>query len=239
MASLLEGICEPLILTLARGWRHRLWTDAYLKTFIQTITSGSASGLDVPSSLPERVKAKLVSDLSGVHGILAHFVSFELCEAIRMFTHWQILLVGEDKEQSITELVLVEHALQLLTSLDNTVAIVGVDDEDDTLGVLEVMSPQRTDLVLSSDIPHGELDVLVLDSLDVETWSITSISILLPSSHFRGSCEGAAYQWWESWSRFHQASACTGWSSFRRRQDQPSECASPSCPIVCRTASRT
>lgn len=32
------------------------------------------------------------------------------------------------------------------------------------------MPPQRSDLVLSSYIPHGELDVLVLDSLNVEAW---------------------------------------------------------------------
>ena len=82
-----------------------------------------------------------------------------------------ILLVGEDQEKSITELVLVEHALELLTGLDDTVAIVGVDDEDDTLGVLEVMSPERTDLVLSSNIPHSERNVLVLDSLDVKACS--------------------------------------------------------------------
>lgn len=78
------------------------------------------------------------------------------------------MLVGEDKQKGIPQLVLVQHALQLLTSLDDTVTIVGVDDEDDTLGVLEVMSPERSDLVLSTDVPHGERDVLVLDRLDVE-----------------------------------------------------------------------
>ena len=81
----------------------------------------------------------------------------------------KILLVGKDQEESISQLVLVEHALQLLTGLDDTVTIVAVDDEDDTLGVLEVMSPEGTDLVLTTDIPDGELDVLVLDGLDVET----------------------------------------------------------------------
>ena len=81
----------------------------------------------------------------------------------------KILLVGKDQEESISQLVLVEHALQLLTGLDDTVTIVAVDDEDDTLGVLEVMSPEGTDLVLTADIPDGELNVLVLDSLDVET----------------------------------------------------------------------
>jgi hypothetical protein len=83
-------------------------------------------------------------------------------------TYGKILLVGEDKEDSVAELVLVKHALELLTGLNNTVAIVGVDDEDDTLSVLEVVPPQRTDLVLTTDIPHGELDVLVLYGLDVE-----------------------------------------------------------------------
>jgi hypothetical protein len=113
------------------------------------------------------VQAKLVGDLGCVHGV------------------GQILLVGEDEEESVTELVLVEHALELLTGLDNTVAIVGVDDENDTLGVLEVMSPERADLVLSTDIPHGELNVLVLDSLDVEACDEVSACF---GSHSRYDC---------------------------------------------------
>lgn len=71
-------------------------------------------------------------------------------------TYGQILLVGEDQEVGVPELVLVQHALQLLTGLDDTIAIVAVDDEDDTLCVLEVVPPQRSDLVLTTDIPHGE-----------------------------------------------------------------------------------
>lgn len=83
-------------------------------------------------------------------------------------TYWQILLVGEDQKERIPKLILVQHSLQFLTSLDNTVTIVAVDDENDTLGVLEVMSPQRSNLVLTTNIPYGELDVLVFDGLDVE-----------------------------------------------------------------------
>lgn len=85
-------------------------------------------------------------------------------------TYGKILLVGEDKKDSIAKLVLVEHALELLSCLNNTIAIVGVNDEDNTLSVLEVVSPQRTNLVLTTDIPHGELNVLVLYSLDIEAW---------------------------------------------------------------------
>jgi len=32
------------------------------------------------------------------------------------------------------------------------------------------MSPKRSDLVLTTDIPDGELDVLVVDGLDVKTY---------------------------------------------------------------------
>lgn len=37
------------------------------------------------------------------------------------------------------------------------------------LCVLEVVSPQRSDLVLTTDIPNCEADVLVLNGLHIET----------------------------------------------------------------------
>lgn len=137
--------------------------------------------LDEPRPLPEAVETQLVRDFSSVHSV------------------GKILLVGEDKQESVAELVLVEHPLELLTSLRNTFPIVGVDNEDDALRVLEVcvagdrvrygaggdtsdagrrrdmtrtMPPERTDLVLSSDVPDGERNVLVLYSLNVEAWGM-------------------------------------------------------------------
>ena len=115
------------------------------------------------------MQAKLIGNLGSVHCVLCTASVFAIQELIRKCTHWQILLVGEDQQKGVTELVLVQHALKLLTGLDDTVAIVGINDEDDTLGVLEVMSPQWADLVLSSNIPDGKLDILVFDSLDVES----------------------------------------------------------------------
>lgn len=76
--------------------------------------------------------------------------------------------------------------MQLLTCLDYTVTIVAVDNEDDTLRVLEVMPPQGADLVLSTDIPHCELDVLVLDSLNVEACSDGSVSLFEAIGEFSG-----------------------------------------------------
>ena len=78
------------------------------------------------------------------------------------------LFVGENEENSISELVLLKHTMELITSLADTLSIVRVDDKDESLRVLEVVSPQRSDLVLTADVPHSEADVLVLDRLDVE-----------------------------------------------------------------------
>lgn len=78
------------------------------------------------------------------------------------------MLVGEDQQERITQLILVQHALELFTCLDNTISVVGIDHEDDTLGVLEVMPPQRSNLVLTTNIPHCELNVLVFDRFNVE-----------------------------------------------------------------------
>ena len=49
------------------------------------------------------------------------------------------------------------------------IPVVTVDHEDESLGVLEVVPPQRPDLVLAAHVPHREADVLVLNSLHVKT----------------------------------------------------------------------
>lgn len=86
----------------------------------KTITRSSTSSLDVPFSLAESVEAESVGD-------------FCCCERIG-----QVLFVGEHEQVRIAQLVLVEHALQLLASFSNTVSVVGINHEDDTLRVLEV-----------------------------------------------------------------------------------------------------
>lgn len=71
-------------------------------------------------------------------------------------TYGKILLVGEDQEDGVPQLVLVQHALEFFPGLGDTVTIVGVDDENNALGVLEVVAPQRSNLVLTTNVPHGE-----------------------------------------------------------------------------------
>ena len=86
------------------------------------------SHLNEPCPLSKAVEAKLIGDLSSVHSVR------------------KILLVGEDEEKGITELVLVEHPLQLLTRLRHTLPIVGIHHENDTLGVLEVCTRAISEL---------------------------------------------------------------------------------------------
>lgn len=59
-------------------------------------------------------------------------------------------------------------ASEFSAGLIHAVAVVGVNDEDQALGARKVVSPERTDLVLTADIPNIKLGVLVSDSLDVE-----------------------------------------------------------------------
>lgn len=112
------------------------------------------------------METKFVGDFGSVHSIL-EIVSRALKTGLGT-AYWKILLVCEDKEKSIAELILVQHALQFFSGFDNTISIVGVDDEDDTLGVLVVVAPKWSDLVLTTNVPHGELNVLVLYGLNVE-----------------------------------------------------------------------
>lgn len=106
-----------------------------VKTVEETVSGGGASGDDVPLAVAERLQAELLSDVSDGHGV------------------GEILLVGQDENDGLTELILAKQLLKLQGGLIDTLAIVGVDDVDDTLSVEVVVAPQGTDLVLSSDVP--------------------------------------------------------------------------------------
>ena len=66
------------------------------------------------------METQLVRDFSSVHSV------------------GKILLVSKDEKEGVSEFILVQHPLEFLTSLYYTITIVGVHDENNTLGVLEV-----------------------------------------------------------------------------------------------------
>ena len=81
---------------------------------------------------------------------------------------YSYLFVGKNEKNCISEFIFLQHAVQFIAGLANTLSIIAVNDKNETLCILEVVSPQWTDLVLTSDIPDGEADVLVFDSLHIE-----------------------------------------------------------------------
>ena len=88
------------------------------------------------------MKVEFVSDLSNRHSV------------------GKILFVGQYQESGIAEFIFPQHLLKFfgsaaVTSI-NTFSIVGVNYKDDGIGILVVVSPQRTDLVLTSDIPANK-----------------------------------------------------------------------------------
>ena len=122
-----------------------------VEALVESLGGGGAATLEEPGALTEGVEAELLGDIGGGHGL------------------GEILLVGEDEEDGVAELILGKHLLELITGLSDTSRVVGVDDEDNTIGVLEVVTPEGAELILTSHIPHGELEVLVLDGLHVES----------------------------------------------------------------------
>ena len=123
-----------------------------VEAFVKTFTVGGAGGLDVPVPVSERVEVEFVGDFGGSHGV------------------WEILLVGKYKEDCVPKFILGKHPCKFLPSFSDTFTVVAVNHKDEALSVLEVVTPQRSNLVLATDIPDREGNVFILDSFDVEAW---------------------------------------------------------------------
>ena len=66
------------------------------------------------------MEPQFIGNLSGVHSV------------------GKVLFVGKYKEEGIAEFIFVEHTLKFLASFADTFTIIGIDHEDDALGVLEI-----------------------------------------------------------------------------------------------------
>eukprot|EP00435_Cladocopium_sp_Y103_P048707 s1291_g14.t1 len=122
-----------------------------VQSFVQAISSGGTCGLNEPLTMPQVVEPKFFGDLSCSHGLR------------------QVLLVGKDQQHGITHFIFVQHLGEFLSCVLDTIAVVAVNNVDQSIGTLIVMAPERPDLVLASHVPHGKGQVLVLHCLDVET----------------------------------------------------------------------
>ena len=59
--------------------------------------------------------------------------------------------------------------MEFLFCFVDSLSVLTVNDENKTLGAGVIVSPQWTDLVLASNVPNVELDILICDRLHVET----------------------------------------------------------------------
>jgi hypothetical protein len=78
------------------------------------------------------------------------------------------LLVSEHKQQALLHFPVAENPMKFLLGLVDTVTVLAVDNEDEALGTGVIMPPERTDLILPSNVPNIEFDVLVRDRLNIE-----------------------------------------------------------------------
>ena len=85
--------------------------------------------------------------------------------SLLIFTFWQVLFISEYKDDGVPHLPVIDDPVELLPGLVYPVPVRAVHHEDETLGARVVMSPQRTDLVLTSNIlKRGKWEKLRLDS---------------------------------------------------------------------------
>ena len=68
------------------------------------------------------------------------------------FTFWQVLFISEYKDDGVPHFPVIDDPVELLPGLVYPVSVGAVHHEDEALGARVVMSPQRTDLVLTSNI---------------------------------------------------------------------------------------
>jgi len=136
-----------------------------IETIVQSISSEGTTSLHKPISKNKKINKNNKSDILPS----SHLMQAQNFSNFRNLHLSLILLIGKNQQDCILQSLLLQHALQLLLSQLDPLAINTVDHIDEGMGVLEVVFPQLADLVLSSDVPHLELYVLVFNRLHVET----------------------------------------------------------------------
>lgn len=99
-----------------------------------------------------------------------------------------ILLIGKDQQESILHFAIVDNLVKLGASLLQTSSVAGVHNEDQTLCTRIVVSPEGSDLVLSTNIPDIELHILIGDAFNVETDGRDSGDVLIGELQFVEDC---------------------------------------------------
>lgn len=119
--------------------------DEPLHAVGKTFFGDGGAGLDVPC--PTFLN---VFELKGGHDLWS------------FACHVQILLVSVDEEGNALEIVLGEKRLELVVALAESDVIRRVDDVDEAVGVFIIVLPVGSDLSLTTDVPHVQLEAVLL-----------------------------------------------------------------------------
>lgn len=95
----------------------------------------------------------------------------EYIKIVQKLTIRQILFISKYQNDGVTHLPIVNYPMQLRARLIHSIPIRTVHYEYKTLCSRIVVSPERSYLILSTDIPNVELDVLVGDGFHVKAHS--------------------------------------------------------------------
>lgn len=134
-----------------------------LHAFLEALFCDCGASLDGPCPVLDLHELQVAHDLLCVEGEL------------------QVLLVGEDQHGDVLEAVLGEEALELLDALLQADLIGGVNNVHESIGVLVVVLPVGADGLLTTDVPHVELEaILGLNFIVNGCWRI-KIYPMLPS----------------------------------------------------------
>jgi len=122
-----------------------------VETFDESISCDCARCLDEPFLASEGRQTELICDLWDSH-----------CPC-------DVLLVCKNKNGGCrVEVLVANEFVEFFFGKIDTLWIVGVDNEDDTVAVGEVVLPKDSDLVLTSEVPDLKVEVLELDFFAVE-----------------------------------------------------------------------
>lgn len=107
---------------------------------------------------------------------------------MRVRTAAHILLVGKDKKESILHFTIVDNLVKLGTSLLQASSVARVHHENQALCTGVVVSPEGSNLVLTTDIPDVEFHILIGDALDVKAHGRNSGDVLVAEFQFVENC---------------------------------------------------
>lgn len=145
--------------------RARIARDETLtgRTFEQSVAVERVRRVAVPAAVLHPQQSELLRHLSRRHGCAdtdVHTNQHQMHKGRTLSsrsgsserTIRQVLLVGEHQQQAVLHLAVVQDLVQLGPRLVDAVSVLRVDDKDETLRARVVVSPERPDFVLSTDV---------------------------------------------------------------------------------------